>query len=230
MSRKVVVIDPDEAVRACLLGALQSADLPTAAFLSAGEFFDGCGPEGASCVVSEFSLPDMDGLTLQAELGAAASGVPVVFMTASGCVESAVAAMKGGAVDFLCKPVDERAIVDIVKHAISRTELLRLFEQEGRVVRRLAQLSAREREILELVVKGMSTKQIAFELGRVEKTVEFHRRNLMRKLGAGNVAELVRMVAVATMNPFAAHAHAAPRRRWPNGEAENQVAADDGDL
>jgi FixJ family two-component response regulator len=154
-------------------------------------------PGMAQCLILESRLQDGDGLALQRELSACGDLLPTVFLAAAADIATAVAAMKAGAADFLLKPIDSAPLMDAVQAAIVRANRYRQFQDSFLIARRLQDLTDREREVLDLVLAGWSTKQISVKLYRVEKTVEFHRQNIMKKLGASNVAHLVRLVTTA---------------------------------
>jgi FixJ family two-component response regulator len=146
------------------------------------------------CIVLDLALPGLNGLELQQALQAQGSALPIVFLTGRGDIAASVRAMKLGAADFLTKPVDAGELIAAVNAAFERNcELRADREQKNLVANRLAALTAREREVFELIAQGRLNKQIAAECGTVEQTIKFHRANLMRKLGVRTVADLVRL-------------------------------------
>jgi FixJ family two-component response regulator len=190
----VYVVDDEETVRRSLSRLLRSAGLTVQTFPSAQAFLDQAPANRPGCLVLDVRLPDLSGLELQAALGSRQATLPIIFITGRGSIPMSVQAMKGGAVDFLRKPVEADALLDAIHRALarSRTALTRSAEA-GEVARRLAKLTPREREVLDLVVTGRLNKQIAAELGAAEKTVKVHRGRVMKKMEAESVADLVRM-------------------------------------
>jgi FixJ family two-component response regulator len=191
---KVVVIDDDPSVREAIRRLLQSVGLQVEAFESVKAFV-GCGlPAGPACLVLDVRLPGQSGLDFQAELGKARIRLPVIFITGHGDVQMSVRAMKAGAVEFLTKPFRDQDLLDAIQVALAR-ERARLKAEAGLAALRGRQagLTAREREVMTHVVSGRANKQIAAELGVSEITVKAHRGQVMRKMDARSVADLVRM-------------------------------------
>jgi FixJ family two-component response regulator len=144
--------------------------------------------------VLDLELPGLSGLELQRTLEQEASALPIIFLTGRGNIASSVQAMKHGAVDFLTKPVDDADLIAAIRDALARSQALRLERSErDRAQKSLSSLTERERQVLERIVAGRLNKQIAAELGTSEKTVKFHRGNLMRKMGVRVVADLVKL-------------------------------------
>lgn len=193
----VWLLDPDESTRRVTERLLNRQGLQVVTCATMRAFFAQYRTGRAQCLVLEYALPDGDGLALQKELAAMGDLLPLIFLTAHNDVPAAVSALKNGATDYLLKPLDAPALVDAIQGAIARARRYRLLQESAVASRRLLSLTDREREVLDLVVGGLSTKQISAKLHRVEKTVEFHRQNIMRKLGATNVAHLVRLVTTA---------------------------------
>jgi FixJ family two-component response regulator len=193
----VWVIDPDEHALLQLSTLLSSNGFQVTAFDDSRSFFNRYVSGAAACVILEQDLADNDGLSVQRELASQGDLVPIIFLTELADVPTAVQAMKGGAADFLLKPLEADALLSAVKAAIARARRYRAMQTAASVMRRVQALTTREREVMELVIAGLSTKQISVQLGRVDKTVEFHRQNIMKKLGVNNVAQLVRMVTTA---------------------------------
>ena len=183
----VFVVDDDESVRKSLARVMTSAGYAVRTFSSARDFIDSALPAGPCCAVLDVRMPGLSGLELQETLVRAARRMPIVFVTGHGDIAMSVKAMKAGAVDFLTKPFDANALLRAVQVAIARDV------RDADVLSRVETLTPRETEVLALVVSGLLNKQIAGELGIGEKTVKVHRARVMEKMGAGSVAELVRL-------------------------------------
>ena len=190
----VYVVDDDPDVRGGLRDVLQSVGLKVEVFGSAAEWLANKLPEQVSCLVLDVRLPGLSGLDLQAELAAAQIKVPVIFITGHGDIPMTVKAMKAGAMEFLTKPVREQDLLDAVRAALDRDRSRREYDQEIHELRtRFGALSTRERQIMALVTSGLMNKRIAGEIGLSEVTVKVHRHNVMKKLGARSLADLVRI-------------------------------------
>ena len=190
----VYVVDDDPDVRGGLRDVLQSVGLKVEVFGSAAEWLANKLPEQVSCLVLDVRLPGLSGLDLQAELAAAQIKVPVIFITGHGDIPMTVKAMKAGAMEFLTKPVGEQDLLDAVRAALNRDRSRREYDQEIHELRtRFGVLSTRERQIMALVTSGLMNKRIAGEIGVSEVTVKVHRHNVMKKLGARSLADLVRI-------------------------------------
>jgi FixJ family two-component response regulator len=164
------------------------------AFGSAREFLSGDRPEGPSCLVLDVRLPEISGIDFQRELTAANIRIPIVFITAHGDVSMSVKAMKAGAFEFLTKPFHDQDLLDAVQMALEKDRATRLGEAEiSELQRRLRMLTPRESEVLPFLISGRLNKQIAAEINASEATVKVHRSQLMRKMEAKSVADLVRM-------------------------------------
>lgn len=189
----VFVVDDDFRVREALSSLLASVGLRVAAFGSAAEFLESEKPDSPGCLVLDLQLPGTSGLELQQEL-AAADGPPIVFITGHGDIPSSVRAMKAGAIEFLPKPFGERELLQAIDAAIARDREMRQKRLElAELQRHYALLTPREREVLTFVVAGLANKQTAAELGTSEITIGVHRGQVMRKMAARSLAELVRM-------------------------------------
>jgi two-component system response regulator FixJ len=192
----VFVVDDDPAVRKALRWLIESVGLHVEAFATAQEFLDAHrDPAGRpGCLVLDIRMPGMSGLELQKKLSEQQVGLPVIVITGHAEVPMAVQSLKAGAVDFLEKPVSEQTLVDRIHQALERDAQTRLARaRRSAVEEKLARLTPREREVFDLVVAGKSNKIIASMLGVTSKTVEAHRAQLMRKMEADNLTDLVRM-------------------------------------
>jgi FixJ family two-component response regulator len=190
----VYVVDDDPDVLKAIDRLLQSVGLNVATFPSPQQFLENYVRNAPGCLVLDLALPGLSGLELQRTLEREASVLPIVFLTGRGDIASSVQAMKHGAADFLTKPVDDAELIAAIHEALARDQALRRASMEReRVAKCLATLTERERQVLERIVAGRLNKQIAAELGTVEKTIKFHRANLMRKMGVRVVADLVKL-------------------------------------
>jgi FixJ family two-component response regulator len=181
-------------VREALSDLFQSVGLTVEVYASAQEFLKNERPEGPGCLVLDVRLPGKSGLDFQQELSAANINLPIVFLTGHGDIPMSVRAMKAGAVEFLTKPFREQDLLDAVQTALERDRVNREDQKLVTMLRqRFASLTPREQSILALVVAGRRNKQIAFEIGTSEVTVKVHRTNLMRKLQASSLADLIMM-------------------------------------
>jgi FixJ family two-component response regulator len=190
----VFIIDDDASVRKALTNLLRSVGLNVEAFGTAQEFLTTKRPDGPGCLVLDVRLPGSSGLDLQRQLAEAGMQLPIIFITGHGDIEMSVKAMKAGAVEFLTKPFREQALLDAVQHAIERDR--EAYAHRAALTQwrdRHQSLSPREREIMIRVVRGLLNKQIAGELGTTEATVKVHRANVMRKMRADSLADLIRM-------------------------------------
>jgi FixJ family two-component response regulator len=189
----VYILDDDARVREALVALLASAGYRVTAFASAQEYLAHTRPDVPGCLVLDLDLPGMSGLDLQREL-AGTYGPQIVFLTGHGDIPSTVKAMKGGAVEFLAKPFDEGALIEAIDTAINEDEQARQARAELEAIRkRYMSLTPREREVLPYVVRGLLNKQTAGELGTSEITIRIHRGQIMRKMAADSLADLVRL-------------------------------------
>jgi FixJ family two-component response regulator len=191
----VYLIDDDHGVRQSITALLESAQIAVVAFESAGAFLEHARIDQAACLLLDLELPGVSGLELQSRLGHDAS-LPVIFISGRSDVPSTIRAMKAGAIEFLLKPVSSDVLLNAVQSAICRNRVLRCERNELTQLRqRYASLSQREREVLPLIVSGLMNKESASILGIAEVTLQVHRRQIMFKMGAGSLADLVRMAS-----------------------------------
>jgi FixJ family two-component response regulator len=192
--RTVFVIDDDPDIRAAMQRLLETVGLHAELFAAAQDFLQRKMPEVPSCLVLDLRLPGMSGLEVQRRLIEAGVKIPIIFITAHGDIPTSVRAMKSGAVEFLTKPFRDKDLLDAIEQALQRDERARQQQNEIAVLQeRYRSLTAREREVMGLVVSGMQTKQIAWKLGTREITASVHRGHVMHKMQAGSPAELGRM-------------------------------------
>jgi len=196
----VFVVDDDASVQKGLSRLLRSAKLNAVTFSSPQEFLEQYDPHASGCLVLDVAMPGLDGLQLQKALTARGSDIPIIFLTGQGDIPMSVRAMKGGAVDFLTKPVNDEDLLKAIQVAIEKDRVHRQARAELDDIRqRLATLTPREREVLEHVITGQLNKQIADDLGIVEKTVKVHRGRVMEKMKVRSVAELVHIADRASL-------------------------------
>jgi FixJ family two-component response regulator len=192
--KMVFVVDDDAPMRESLKNLIRSVGLRVELFASAQEFLRSKRPDLPSCLVLDVRLPGVSGLDLQRRTGDAGIDIPIVFITGYGDIPMSVRAMKAGAVEFLTKPFRDQDLLDAIQQALERDDKARSQRAALEELRsRFALLTSREREVMKRVVAGLLNKQIGAELGTSETTVKIHRHQVMEKMRAGSLAELVRM-------------------------------------
>jgi FixJ family two-component response regulator len=190
----VYVVDDDAAARAAIQSLLQSVGLRAETFGSAREFLACRREDAPACLVLDVRLPGVSGLDFQRDLAARKVAIPIIFITGHGDIPMSVEAMKAGAIEFLTKPFRGQALLDAIHTAIERDRAARHEQsKEAELRQRLATLTPREREVMHLVISGLLNKQIAAEMRTSERTVKIHRGQVMRKMQAGSLPDLVRM-------------------------------------
>ena len=191
----VLIVDDDHRIREALLDLLSSFDMNAVSFGSAAEYLAFAKPDVPACLVLDVELPDISGLELQSRM-LQGDQPHIVFITGHGDIPSSVRAIRAGAVDFLTKPLRQEALMLAIHSALAQNrESRRKNAEVAELRRRFAHLTAREHDVLPLIVSGLLNKQAAVQLGISEVTLQIHRGNLMKKMQAGSLAELVRMAA-----------------------------------
>ena len=194
MQSTVFVVDDDPAIRESLRWLIESVGLKVKVFTTANEFLESYDPSLPGCLVLDIRMPGMSGLDLQNELAAREVSIPILIITGHAEVPVAVRAMKAGALDFIEKPFSDQLLLDRIRRAIEKdVEFRQAHSERAEVAARLAQLTPREREVMDLVIAGKANKVIASELGLSPKTVEVHRAHVMKKMQVDSLADLVRV-------------------------------------
>lgn len=201
---EIYLVDDDPSVLKAISRLLRTAGYKTRAFSSPESFLANHDPSAPGCAVFDLVMPDVDGLKLQKQLMAQSADRAIIFLTGNGSVSDSVHAMKAGAVDFLLKPVKGSDLLHAVERAVCKDMTMRKAQDdEKRILAHVELLTRREREVLTHVIAGRLNKQIAFDLGTVEKTIKVHRGRMMAKMGVRTVAELVRMTEHIGLQPAA---------------------------
>jgi len=191
----VFIVDDDSGVRSSIRVLMKSIGLAATPFASAKEFLEAYNPHQPGCLVLDIRMPGMSGLELQEALNDRGAVIPVIFITGHGDIPMAVEAMRHGAFDFLQKPFRDQDLIDRIQKALEQDKETREnLREHGRIRARIASLTPREKEVLELLTTGKANKMMAQDLGLSQRTVEIHRAHVMEKMGARSVAQLVRMV------------------------------------
>ena len=194
----VFVVDDDEPMRNSLRRLLRAAGLKVEAYASAADFLNAYEPDQTGCLLVDIAMPEMTRLELQAVLAQRGIGIPIVFLTGSAEIATAVAAMKAGAMDFIEKPFANDLLVERIRYVLKlRADRGRTHVDSGEVRHRVALLTPREREVMQLVVAGNTSKMTGRLLGTSHRTIEIHRARIMEKMQAASLADLVRMVVSA---------------------------------
>jgi FixJ family two-component response regulator len=189
----VFVIDDDESIREALKSLIRSVGLSVETFASAQEFLQSKRPDVPACLILDVRMPGLSGLDLQRDLSETNIHIPIIFITGHGDIPMSVRAMKAGAIEFLTKPFRDQDLLDAIQQALERDRHARSEQADSADLRnRYESLTPRETEVFGLVVKGLLNKQIALQLGTSEITVKLHRRQVMEKMQADSLADLVR--------------------------------------
>jgi FixJ family two-component response regulator len=198
----VFIVDDDRGLRQAIHDLVESVGLRAESFASGEDFLRAKRMNRPSCLVLDVRLPQMSGLDFQQRLTETGIQIPIIFITAHGDIPMSVRALKSGALEFLTKPFRDQDLLDAIHQALERDRVAREQQSEIRNLQeRVHTLTAREQEVMNLVVSGMLNKQIASEIGASEATVKIHRGNVMRKMRAGSVVDLVRMTDKLKLSP-----------------------------
>jgi two-component system response regulator FixJ len=201
--KTVYIVDDDAAVRRSLERLLDAAGFDPVSFETPMAFLTAASELKEGCVLLDVRMPSLDGPAVQARLAQLKSSLPVVVMTGQGDVQTAVRAMKAGALDFIEKPFDDELLLGAVQSALASREWPSREQEAEEAVQRIAALSPREREVLDALIAGHPNKVIAFDLGISVRTVEVHRARMMNRLGVRQLAQAIRLAVIATMTPQA---------------------------
>jgi two-component system response regulator FixJ len=215
--RIVYIVDDDAALLGSLERTFRAAGLTAVSYQTAFAFLDAAPVLSDGCLLLDIIMPEMDGLELQERLNSLGFNMPVIVMTARGDVETAVQAMKSGAVDFIEKPFNDEALLDAINAALALARGPTRDRESVVAAKRMAKLSPRERQVLDGLVAGRLTKQIAYDLGISARTVEVHRARMLVRLGTRSVAEAIGVAVMAELAPADLDAQAAPRRPRGSG-------------
>jgi two-component system response regulator FixJ len=197
VERTIYVLDDDAAVRRSLEQLLDAAGFRVVSFETSARFLHAAPTLAPGCVLLDIKMPGMDGLEIQSRMNDLRIALPVIIMTGQGDIQSAVRAMKAGAVDFIEKPSDDATLFAAIEGAFARTKPFDRLPEAAEASRLIAALSPREREVLDALVAGRSNKTIAFDLGLSVRTVEVHRARMMDRLGVRQLGEAVRLAVMA---------------------------------
>jgi two-component system response regulator FixJ len=211
--RIVYVVDDDSALLGSLERTFRAAGLTAVSYQTAFAFLDAAPDLSDGCLLLDIIMPKMDGLELQERLNSLGFNMPVIVMTAWGDVETAVQAMKNGAVDFIEKPFNDEALLDAVNAALALDRGLTRDQESVVAAKLMAKLSPRERQVLDALAAGRSTKQMAYDLGISTRTVEVHRARMLARLGTYSLAEAIRLAVLGGVPPADLEANAADRQR-----------------
>jgi len=196
----VFVVDDDDSLRKALMRLIQSVGMKVEGFASAETFLLRPQHEGPCCLVLDVRMPGLSGLDLQEKLARANPTLPIIFITGHGTVPMSVKAMKAGAIDFLEKPFEDQALLDLITHALAGNRQTRqAHAEQSKILERFASLTPREREILSLVVTGKLNKQVAMQLDISEQTVKVHRARVMEKMRVESLADLIRISGILSI-------------------------------